>query len=102
MSILFVGFWFLGFLLDAKITVKNSQLIPKRELNVIFPTLCSRFGPKRSCFIYFTIELMAVTFLPVLFIHTFDVAASSVTAVVFGASHLLAFHSNKKITTQVR
>ncbi|MGI0004723.1 MAG: hypothetical protein ACREAX_05440 [Candidatus Nitrosotenuis sp.] len=89
--------WPLGFVLDAKITTKNSQLIPKHEVNVIFPILCSRLGLRLGCLAQFLMEVTTVIFLPFLFINTSDIGASSVVSAMFGVSHLLAFYSNKKI-----
>ncbi len=93
----FFGLWLLGFLLDAKITIKKSHLIPKHEINVIFPTLCARFGLKRGCLVQFLLEIIVVVFLPFLFIDTLDTVASSVVSVTLGSSHMFAFYSNKKI-----
>ncbi len=94
----FFGFWVLGFLLDVKTTIKRSQLIPKHEINIIFPILCSRFGLKLGCLVQFLLEVMVVIFLPTLFIYAFHIAASSIMSAMFGASHMFASYSNKKIT----
>ena len=93
----FFGLWLWGFLLDAKITIKKSHLIPKHEINVIFPTLCARFGLKGGCLIQFLLEVTVVVFLPFLFIDTLDTTASSVVSATLGASHMFAFYSNKRI-----
>lgn len=95
--VVFFALWFLGFLLDARITASMSQFIPKHETNVIFPVLYSRFGLRGGCAIQFLLEAAVVAFLPFLFIGTIDVSASSVVSAMLGASHLLAFYSNKKI-----
>ncbi|MFY9301250.1 MAG: hypothetical protein WAO91_08690 [Candidatus Nitrosotenuis sp.] len=96
--VVFFALWFLGFLLDARITASMSQLIPKHETNVIFPALYSRFGLRGGCTIQFLMETVVVAFLPFLFIGTIGVSASSIVAAMFGASHLLAFYSNKKMS----
>lgn len=93
----FFGLWLLGFLLDVRITMKKSQLIPKHEINVIFPTLCSRFGLRGGCFIQLLLEVAVVIFLPLLFIDTLDAAASSAVSATFGASHVFAFYSNRRM-----
>jgi hypothetical protein len=93
----FFGLWPLGFILDARITIKKSHLIPKHEINVIFPTLCSRFGLRGGCFIQLLLEAVVVIFLPPLFMDTLDVAASSAVSATLGASHAFAFYSNRRI-----
>jgi hypothetical protein len=42
--------------------------------------------------------VFVVVFLPVLFIHGLDIAASSVVSSMFGSSHAFAFYSNRKIS----
>ncbi len=98
LSSAFFGFWFLGFLLDVKSTVKKYQFIPKHEINVIFSALCSRFGLKFGCMIQFLLEVTVVVFVPILFIYMPDAAASSIVSAMFGISHTFASYSNKRIT----
>jgi hypothetical protein len=95
----FFALWLLGFLLDARITASMSQLIPRHEINVIFPALYSRFGLCGGCAIQFLLETAVVAFLPFLFIGAIDIPASSVVSAMFGTSHVLAFYSNKKISS---
>ncbi|MFN3655272.1 MAG: hypothetical protein ACK4TO_08125, partial [Candidatus Nitrosotenuis sp.] len=85
----------LGYFCDAWITIRNSPCIPRHEVNVIFAALYSRFGT-RSCLVQFLVEAALVAIVPVFFARVPDVSASSAVAAVFGASHLVAFYSNKK------
>jgi hypothetical protein len=94
-SLAFCAFWIFGYFCDAWITIKNSPHIQRHEVNVIFAALYSRLGA-RSCLVQFLIEAVIVVVAPVFFIGRLEVSASSVVAVVFGASHLLAFYSNRK------
>ncbi|MEM3172337.1 MAG: hypothetical protein QXE82_02240 [Candidatus Nitrosotenuis sp.] len=93
-SLAFFSFWAFGYFCDAWITVRNSPHIPRHEVNLIFAALYSKFGAK-SCLVQFLIEASLVATIPVFF-GVIDVSASSAVAAIFGASHLVAFYSNKK------
>lgn len=94
-SLAFFAFWVFGYFCDAWITIRNSSYIRRYEVNVIFAILYSRFGTM-SCIVQFLVEAALVAIVPVFFVGVPDVSASSVVAAVFGASHLVAFYSNKK------
>ncbi|MEO9309219.1 MAG: hypothetical protein ABI337_02885, partial [Nitrososphaera sp.] len=91
----FFAFWVFGYFCDAWITLRNSLHIPRHEVNLIFAALYAKFGTV-SCFVQFLIEAALVAIIPVFFSKMFDASASSAVAAVFGASHLVAFYSNKK------
>lgn len=94
-SLVFFVFWVFGYFCDAWITIKNSPHIQRHEVNVIFVALYSKLGT-RSCLVQFLIEASIVVIVPVFFIGRIEISASSVVSTVFGASHLLAFYSNKR------
>lgn len=101
LSVLFFSCLVLGFLCDAKITIKNSQYIANHETNILFPTLYARFGPRTGCTIQFLFELLLVILVPLFFIEKLDVAASSVISATLGASHFFAFYTNKKFVRNI-
>ncbi|MEW6588060.1 MAG: hypothetical protein AB1299_02720 [Thermoproteota archaeon] len=94
-SLAFFAFWVFDYFCDAWITIRNSPYILRHEVNVIFAALYSRFG-RGSCLVQFLVEAALVAIVPVFFAGVPGVSASSAVAAVFGASHLVAFYSNKK------
>jgi hypothetical protein len=94
-SFFFFGFWGLFFTLDAKITTSNPNLM-NRELNLIFPILYIRFGPKISPIIQFVIECTAVVLIASLFEGKISFVSISVVSAVFGLAHLEAYFTNIK------
>lgn len=101
LSVLFFSCLVLGFLCDAKITIKNSQYIASHETNILFPVLYVKFGPKICCTIQFLFELLLAFLVPLLFIEKLDLAASSVISATLGASHFFAFYKNKKFARNI-
>jgi len=93
--IVFFSAWIAGYILDYTITAKNSHLL-RFERNLVFPALYRRFGVMVTLLIHFTMEALIVLIIPVLFIYDFGLAASSVVALAFGISHILAYASNCK------
>jgi hypothetical protein len=93
--IVFFSAWIAGYILDYTITAKNSHLL-RFERNLVFPALYKRFGVMTTLLIHFTMEALIVLMIPVLFIYDFGLAASSVVALAFGVSHILAYASNCK------
>ncbi|MCA2004108.1 MAG: hypothetical protein LDL06_05030 [Candidatus Nitrosotenuis sp.] len=93
--IVFFVAWIAGYILDYTITAKNSHLL-RFERNLVFAALYKRFGKMITLMIHFTIEALIVLMIPVLFTYDFGLAASSVVALVFGVSHILAYTSNCK------
>lgn len=93
--VVFFASWIAGYILDYTITAKNSHLLCF-EKNLVFPVLYKKFGVMITLIIHFTMEALIVLAIPVLFMHDFGLAASSVVAVTFGVSHILAYASNCK------
>ena len=101
LSVLFFSCFGLGFLCDAKITIKNSQYIANHETNILFPALYARFGPRAGCTIQFLFELAIAFLVPLFFIEKLDIAASSVISATLGALHFFAFYTNKKFVRDI-
>ncbi len=93
--IVFFAAWIAGYILDYTITAKNPHLL-RFEKNLVFPILYKKFGVMITLLIHFTIESLIVLMTPVLFTYDFGLAASSVVALAFGVSHVLAYVSNCK------
>jgi hypothetical protein len=93
--VVFFSAWIAGYILDYTITAKNSHLL-RFEKNLVFAALYKRFGKMITLIIHFTIEVLIVMMIPVLFTYDFGLAASSVVALAFGVSHILAYASNCK------
>lgn len=89
----FFAAWIAGYILDYSITAKNSHLL-RFERNLVFAALYKKFGAKCSALIHFTIEILIVLMIPILFTCDFGLAASSVVALAFGISHASAYVSN--------
>jgi len=100
-SFTFWGIFAFFYFLDARITICNSHLIGY-ERNVIFPTLYKRYGPKISTIIQCGIEVIIIILLPFFFIIKIGFIDSSIVALVFAASHLLGYFSNKKIIDSMK
>ena len=97
---MFFIFWIFGFFCDVKITIKNSRYIAKHEINAVFAALYAKLGAK-SCFVQFFLEASLIIAVPLFFVQSFDISASSVVALVLGTSHFLAFHSNMRFRMPV-
>jgi len=93
--VVFFAAWIAGYILDYTITAKNSHLL-RFEKNLVFAALYKKFGKMITLMIHFTIEALIVLIIPVLFTYDFGLAASSVVALAFGVSHILAYASNCK------
>ncbi|MEM3065319.1 MAG: hypothetical protein QW177_08095 [Candidatus Nitrosotenuis sp.] len=91
----FFSAWIAGYILDYTITAKNSHLL-RFERNLVFPSLYKRFGVMVTLLIHFAMEALIILMIPVLFIYDFGLAASSVVALAFGVSHVMAYASNCK------
>ena len=102
--VVFFASWVAGYILDYTITAKNSHLL-RFEKNLVFPALYKKFGAVITLLIHFTMEALIVLMIPILFIYDFGLAASSVVALAFGVSHVMAYASNckfvKKYSTSV-
>lgn len=93
--VVFFAAWIAGYILDYTITAKNSHLL-RFEKNLVFPVLYKKFGKMISLMIHFTMESLIVVMIPILFTYGFGLTASSVVALAFGVSHILAYASNCK------
>ncbi|MEW6044215.1 MAG: hypothetical protein AB1608_08120 [Thermoproteota archaeon] len=93
--VVFFASWLAGYILDYTITAKNSHLL-RFERNLVFPALYKRFGIMITLLIHFTMEALIVLMIPVLFTYDFGLPASSVVALAFGVSHVMAYASNCK------
>jgi hypothetical protein len=93
--VVFFATWIAGYILDYTITAKNSHLL-HFEKNLVFPALYKKFGAIVTLMIHFTMEALIVLMIPILFTYDFGLAASSVVALVFGVSHVMAYASNCK------
>ncbi|MEM4252408.1 MAG: hypothetical protein QXE84_02670 [Candidatus Nitrosotenuis sp.] len=93
--VVFFSAWIAGYILDYTITTKNSHLL-RFERNLVFPALYKKFGVMVTLLIHFTMEALIVLMIPVLFTYDFGLAASSVVALAFGVSHIMAYASNCK------
>ena len=89
----FFACWIAGYLLDYSVTVRNNSLMAF-ESNLLFLFLYRRLGPRGALLAHLTIEASLVAVLPVLFTEDFGIAASSVVALTFGLSHVVAYTSN--------
>jgi membrane-bound metal-dependent hydrolase YbcI (DUF457 family) len=93
--VVFFASWVAGYILDYTITAKNSHLL-RFEKNLVFPSLYKKFGAMIALLIHFAMEALIVLLIPVLFTYDFGLAASSVVALAFGISHVMAYASNCK------
>jgi len=97
---LFFGIWISCFILDAKITISNPNLI-NREKNIIFPILYHKLGPQFSSIIQLIIEVIVMALIVILFERNLNLISMSVVSLVFGLAHLDAYFSNIKIIKRV-
>lgn len=95
-SIVLWGFFTFFYFLDARITVCNSELMG-HEKNLVFPLLYKKFGQKISPVIQCVLEIVIMMFLTFLFTAKIGFLDASVTAFVFGLSHLSGYFSNRKL-----
>jgi len=94
--ILFFSFWFISFILDAWLTIANKHFIAKYEQNILLPILMQRYGTVPSLTIMFLTEVTLMIVIPIIFLHSLMLDAIAVSALAFGAAHILAFISNLK------
>ncbi len=100
-SFIFWGVFAFFYFLDARITVSNSYLMGC-EKNIIFSTLYKKFGNEISSITQCGMEIFIMAFLPFIFTSKIGFSDISVTAFVFGISHLLGYYSNKKIIDSIK
>ncbi len=99
---LFFSFWFLSFMIDAYITVRNKHLVMHYEKNIVMPILIQGFGTIPAVIMLFIIEVGLIAAIPFLFTHSLSLEASAVTALAFGIAHMLASASNRKFVKKVK
>lgn len=95
-SIVLWGLFSFFYFLDARITVCNSDLMGS-EKNIVFPMLYEKFGHNVSPVIQCGLEIVIMTLLTFFFTTKIGFLDVSVTAFIFGLSHLTGYFSNKKL-----
>lgn len=95
-SIVFWGLFVFFYFLDARITVRNSDLM-SHEKNIVFPLLYKKLGCRISPVIQCGLEIAVMALNTFFFTTKIEFSDVSVTAFVFGLSHLLGYLSNKKL-----
>lgn len=94
---LFFGVWVFCFIIDARITVRNSHLM-NHERNLIFPFLYSKLGRRTSVIVQSIIESTIIVMIGVMFESKIEIVPISVAFLVFGMAHLEAYLGNLLVT----
>jgi hypothetical protein len=98
-SLIFFGVWILFFVLDAKITISNPNLL-RHEKNIIFPFLYYKFG-KFSLPLQIIIESVAIVLVSCLFEEKPSMESISVVSLIFGLAHLEAYLANIRTVKKI-
>lgn len=97
---LFFGVWIFCFVIDARITVRNSHLM-NHERNLIFPFLYSRLGRKTSIIAQSLVESTFIVMIGFIFESDIKLVPVSVTFLIFGLAHLEAYLANRSAVRKI-
>ena len=107
--IILYSFWIVFMTLDMRITLSIKNLIVSHESNIIFRNLYQKYKPSVAVTLQLLIETSFVVVIPSLIFPRdfdttlfFDYQTSAILAGIIGIIHLLAYHSNRKITTTIQ
>jgi len=94
LAYLFFGVWIFCFVMDARITVRNSHLM-NHERNLIFPFLYSRLGRNASIIAQSLVESAFIVAIGFVFESEIEMVPVSVAFLIFGLAHLEAYLANR-------